>query len=65
METQPNPVSGGVLPNIINPGKYELEILLTGENVFPEITKWEIVVPDRWSDDEDTMLDLIKVKRVG
>ena len=64
METQPNPVSGGVLPNIINPGKYELEILLTGENVIPDITKWEVVVPNTWSNDENTMLNLIKVKRV-
>ncbi len=63
METQPNPVSGGVYPNIIFPGKYILEILLSGENVYPEITHWEIAIPDKWSNDEDTMLKEIKIKK--
>jgi len=42
----------------------EFKILLTGENVTPEITKWEVVIPNTWSNDEDTMLNLIKIKRV-
>jgi hypothetical protein len=37
---------------------------LTGENVKPELSIWQIIIPDVWSDDEDTMLNSIVVKKV-
>ncbi len=64
-EVQPNPVSGGVYPNILESGIYELELLLTGDNVNPVLSRWEVIVPDVWTDIEDKMLDLIQVRRIG
>jgi len=63
-ETQPNPVSGNVYPNIINPGEYILELLLSGDNVIPKLTKWNISFENNWSNDEKTMLERIKISQV-
>jgi hypothetical protein len=53
---QPNPVANGVVPNIIEPGEYEFEIVVSGENVPPQIKRWYLKVPDKWNDDESEML---------
>lgn len=58
---QPNPVSGGKWPNILEPGKYLLELLMSGDNVKPKIEKWIIEFTDYWSDNEEDMLRRISI----
>jgi len=62
---QPNPVSGGKIPNVIESGEYELETIVSGENVTPEIVHWQIKFEEDWSDNEDRMLKNISIKRVN
>ena len=52
---QPNPVADGEIPNVIKPGKYQFELLLSGDNVKALSKKWEIEF-ENWSDDEKEML---------
>jgi len=52
---QPNPVAGGEVPNIIKPGKYQFELLLSGDNVKPVKKSWYLEF-EKWSDDENEML---------
>lgn len=52
---QPNRVSGGEIPNFIKAGKYQFELLLSGDNVKVLKKKWEIEIVG-WSDDEKIML---------
>lgn len=65
METQPNPVSGGVYPNVIFSDVYILEVLLSGDNTYPLLTKWKIEVPNEWADNESEMLSKIKVEQIN
>lgn len=58
---QPNRVAGGEIPNVIKPGKYIFELLLSGDNVKPLIKKWELEF-SQWSDDEARMLKGVKIK---
>jgi len=61
---QPNPVADNEIPNVIKPGKYQFELLLSGDNVKALRKKWEIEF-DQWSNDEKTMLNSnIKIKEV-
>lgn len=53
---QPNPVAGGGLPNIIEPGIYEFEIMVSGDNVKPIVKKWRLEFDAIWSEDEQEML---------
>jgi hypothetical protein len=53
---QPNPVADGEIPNVIKPGKYQFELLLSGDNVRALRKKWEIEF-ENWSNDESEMLD--------
>lgn len=62
---QPNPVSDGHIPNIIEHGKYLLEVITSGENVKPETIYWEIEFKQDWSDSEDEMLKRISIKKVN
>ncbi|MCL5125306.1 MAG: hypothetical protein M1511_12565 [Deltaproteobacteria bacterium] len=62
---QPNPVSGGHIPNIIEEGKYLFEAITSGENVKPETIYWEIEFKKDWSDDEDRMLENIKIHKIS
>lgn len=64
-EVQPNPVSGGHIPNIIESGKYLLEVITSGENVKPETIYWEIEFKRDWSDSEDEMLKRISIKKAN
>lgn len=61
---QPNPVADGEIPNVIKPGKYQFELLLSGDNVRAIRKKWELEFRN-WSDDENTMLNNnIKIKEL-
>lgn len=61
---QPNPVADDEIPNMIKPGKYQFELLLSGDNVKALRKKWEIEF-DNWNDDESTMLNNnIKIKEI-
>ncbi|MCG2687023.1 hypothetical protein L6278_02695 [Candidatus Parcubacteria bacterium] len=61
---QPNPVADGEIPNVIKPGKYQFELLLSGDNVKALRKKWEIEF-ENWSDDESVMLNSnIKISEV-
>lgn len=61
---QPNRVAGGEIPNVIKPGKYVFELLLSGDNVKPFTKKWELEF-DQWSDEEVLMLESIKIKAIS
>ena len=61
---QPNPVANNEIPNVIKPGKYQFELLLSGDNVKALRKKWEIEFKN-WSDDESVMLNSnIKLREV-
>ena len=53
---QPNPVAGGGLPNVIKPGDYEFEIMVSGDNIKPITKKWHLIFDGTWSEDEQEML---------
>lgn len=59
---QPNPVSGGKIPNIINPGEYEFEVITSAENVKPQTKRWVLKFDNFWSNEEKIMLDHIEIK---
>ena len=61
---QPNPVSGGLIPNVINSGEYVLELLISGENVKPEQSRWRMKFSSNWSDNESTMLKRIAIEKL-
>jgi hypothetical protein len=52
----PNFVADDELPNIIYPGIYEFELLLTADNASPVRKRWNLVFDSEWSDDESEML---------
>jgi len=61
---QPNPVAGGEVPNIIKPGKYRFELLLSGDNVKSIRKSWQLEF-DKWSENEQEMLTKnIQIKEV-
>lgn len=53
---QPNCVSGGIVPNILKPGDYEFELLLSGDNVKPQKKRWKLSFDGTWSNHEPAML---------
>ena len=55
--SQPNQVSGGEFPNIFKAGKYEFELVLTGENVEPKTQHWILEFDGVWVEDEKEMLE--------
>ncbi len=59
---QPNPISGNIPANVFNPGKYELEILITGDNIIPQTKRWLFAFEETWSDRELEMLERLTVK---
>jgi len=61
---QPNPVAEGEIPNVIRPGKYQFELLLSGDNVKSVKKRWKLEF-NEWSDDESVMLnDKIKIEEI-
>lgn len=59
---QPNPVSGGKVPNIIEAGKYEFQIDVSGSNIDPVSKRWKLEFNNKWHEDEDKMLKSIIIK---
>lgn len=60
---QPNPVAGGEIPNVLSPGRYEIELRLTGDNVRTVAERWIIVFEAAWSDDAQTMIDRLHIEK--
>ena len=61
---QPNPVADGEIPNVIKPGKYQFELLLSGDNVKSLRRRWKIEF-GTWNDDESEMLTKnIKIEKI-
>ncbi|MFA5925764.1 MAG: hypothetical protein WC831_02425 [Parcubacteria group bacterium] len=54
---QPNRVSDGEIPNVIEPGKYEFELILSGVNSNFIRKRWILEFKKNWSDDESEMLN--------
>ncbi len=55
-QVQPNAVANNEVPNQIKPGKYQFELLLSGDNVKAIRKKWEIDFFE-WSNEENIMLN--------
>jgi hypothetical protein len=53
---QPNKVSDGEIPNMIEAGKYEFELMLSGVNSNFIRKRWILEFDEDWSDDESEML---------
>ncbi|HWZ22247.1 MAG TPA: hypothetical protein VNW06_06305 [Cytophagaceae bacterium] len=53
---QPNKVEGGEVPNVIKPGKYQFELLVSGDNVKPKKKIFYLELDKNWSDNETEML---------
>ncbi len=62
---QPNPVAGGVVPNIIEPGNYEFEVVVSGENISPQRKRWSLEFKNKWEDNEEKMLAGISIREIG
>jgi hypothetical protein len=58
---QPNPVAGGVYPNVLYPGEYRFELALGGDNTNRETGRWLLRFGSGWSDDEATMLSMVSL----
>lgn len=58
---QPNTVAGGNLPNVVLPGQYEFEVMISGNNVKPLTKRWSLEFGRAWSEDESEMLGRIKI----
>lgn len=54
---QPNRVSNGEVPNVIEPGKYEFELMLSGRNSNVIKKRWMLEFDENWSDIESEMLE--------
>lgn len=53
---QPNRVGDGEIPNMIEPGKYEFELILSGRNSNIIRKRWVLEFDENWSEDEEEML---------
>lgn len=58
---QPNAVAGSDVPNMLDPGEYEIELRLIGDNVKPLTTRCRVSFEAEWSDDESMMLGRIEL----
>lgn len=54
---QPNRVSEGEIPNVIEYGKYEFELILSGVNTNFIRKRWVMEFDENWSEDESEMLN--------
>lgn len=59
---QPNPVAGDVVPNLLPPGDYEFELLLSGDNTNTLRQRWGLSFTPFWSDDESVMLGSVRIE---
>jgi hypothetical protein len=59
---KPNPSGAGKAhPNILVPGKYKFELLMSGDNVHPLNKAWTLEF-EKWHDDEAKMIDSITIE---
>jgi len=56
---QPNPVSGGKVPNVIEAGRYVFQLEISGENIDPVSKQWELQFKNEWHEEEQKMLNSI------
>jgi len=61
---QPNPVAGGLPPNLLVPGDYRIELMLSSDNAKPVTKRWVLSFAGPWSDDEETLLRQIQLTEV-
>jgi len=61
---QPNPVAGGLPPNLLVPGDYRVELMLSSDNAKPVTKRWALSFAGPWSDDEETLLRQIQLTEV-
>jgi hypothetical protein len=61
---QPNPVAGGLPPNLLLPGEYRFELMLSSDNAEPITKKWDFSFTGPWSDHEQTMLRQVRLEEV-
>lgn len=54
---QPNRVGDGEIPNVIEAGKYEFELMLSGVNANYIRKRWILEFDESWSEDESEMLN--------
>jgi hypothetical protein len=54
---QPNIVSEGEIPNVIEPGKYEFELILSGINTNFIRKRWLLEFDENWTENESEMLN--------
>lgn len=58
---RPLPSPSSLHPYQLEPGSYEVELLLTGENVKPVLKRVGLAFSGRWSTDEEAMIESIKI----
>jgi hypothetical protein len=51
------------LPSVLHPGEYDIDVVLSGDNVKPIQQTWRIRFGPEWSDDEATMLGRVSITR--
>jgi hypothetical protein len=61
---QPNQVGKGGYPNLLFPGTYEIELILSGDNVETISGRWRIAFGSEWTDDQATMLQRVQITPV-
>ncbi len=49
---------------MLDPGLYELEVILSGDNVGPLTRAWRAPVPEHWSSNEANMIQAAAVTPV-
>ena len=62
---QPNRVSEDVYPNIVDPGKYKFELIISSDNSKSKNSFWNLYFDEIWTEDEEEMLtNHIKIEKV-
>lgn len=59
---EPNVIASGEKPNNFKGGKYQFELLLSGDNIRPVKKKFNIEFSGDWSENEEEMLDDIQIQ---
>lgn len=62
---QPNPVSGGKVPNVIEAGNYEFEIMVSGKNIKPQKKTYELSFKNKWEEKEEKILRNIIINPIS
>jgi len=56
--------SQGKPASVLDPGTWEIETVLTADNVRPVRARWQVRFSADWSDDECVMLSMVTVRRL-